>query len=104
MISQKPRGEHFKKFKGVTWYRNVKKKKKKKKGPGKSPLGLVVQGEGRALSEQVEKQAEKWSRGELMETMTVHHCFERKRTETGKSRKKAVFFFRCRTVTDSYKT
>lgn len=80
------------------------KEERKKKGPDKSPLGLVVQGEGRALSEQVEKQAGKWSRGELMETMTVHHSFERKRMETGKRRKRAVFFFRCRTVTDSYKT
>lgn len=53
----------------------------------------MVQGEGRALSEEVEKQAEQWSRGELMETMTVYHSFQRKGTDTGKSRKRACFLF-----------
>lgn len=53
----------------------------------------MVQGEGRALPEQVEKQAEKWSRVELMETMSVHHSFEKKGTENGKSGKRVCFLF-----------
>ena len=65
----------------------------KKKGPDKSPLGLVVPGEGRALSEQVEKEAEKWSRGELMETRSVYPSFQRKGMDIKKSRKRAHFLF-----------
>lgn len=66
-------GERFKQLKGVTWYR----KDKRKQRSDKSPLGLVVRGDGRAVPEEVQEQKStciRWTSGWEGKSQTQGMC------------------------------